>query len=277
MRLAGGAEAVTAKMRDLGIEGISVNRSTAYLISDWMGATLPPESDWTPAIFRSAFASVTPGQRAAADGRVNRDLRDTAQPAAMAALLEKIYARKILKPDTADLLLDIMSRCRTGEGRVKGILPPRQRWRTKQDRSAARSTMSVSSRCRMTQAISCWPCSSNRGRRKKPASAPSHRFRARITTIFLLPPRAENELAQIRPSVKTLQPESLRERRLASPLFNRSVFLKSLLTRCLRTSTLGDEINCLLGGAKSSSEGIGGLRLDNGVDRLALIIREPDV
>jgi beta-lactamase class A len=125
LRLAGGAEAVTAKMRELGIQGISVDRSTAYLISDWIGATLPPETDWTPAVFRSAWASVTHDQRAAANDRFNRDPRDTAQPEAMAALLEKIYGRKLLKPDTADLLLDIMSRCQTGEARIKGILPPK--------------------------------------------------------------------------------------------------------------------------------------------------------
>jgi beta-lactamase class A len=125
LRLAGGGEAVTAKMRELGIQGIDVNRPTAYLISDWMGATLPPETDWTPALFRSAFAAVTPEQRAAANDRFNRDPRDTAQPEAMAALLEKVYGRKLLKPDTADLLLDIMSRCQTGAARIKGILPPK--------------------------------------------------------------------------------------------------------------------------------------------------------
>jgi beta-lactamase class A len=125
LRLAGGGEAVTAKMRELGIDGINVNRSTAHLISDWMGATLPPETDWTPAVFRLAFASVTPEQRAAANDRFNRDPRDTAQPEAMAALLAKIYERKLLKPDTADLLFDVMSRCNTGEARIKGILPPK--------------------------------------------------------------------------------------------------------------------------------------------------------
>ncbi|HXI90537.1 MAG TPA: serine hydrolase, partial [Blastocatellia bacterium] len=39
LRTAGGAEAVTARMRSLGIEGINVNRSTAQLIADWIGVT----------------------------------------------------------------------------------------------------------------------------------------------------------------------------------------------------------------------------------------------
>ncbi len=125
LRLAGGAEAVTSKMRELDIQGINVNRSTAFLISDWLGATLPAEKDWTPDVFRAAYAAVTPQQRIAANDRFNRDPRDTAQPAAMETLLEKIYERKVLKPETSDLLLDIMSRCQTGEARIRGILPPK--------------------------------------------------------------------------------------------------------------------------------------------------------
>jgi len=124
LRLAGGPDAVTAKMHELGIEGINVSRSTAYLISDWNGATLPQESDWTPDVFRSANRAVPKDARAAAHDRFNQDPRDTAQPDAMEALLEKIYSRKLFKPETADLLLDIMSRCKTGQARIKGMLPP---------------------------------------------------------------------------------------------------------------------------------------------------------
>lgn len=56
LRTAGGAEAVTARMRALGIEGVNVNRSTAQLIADWIGATdLPPEDRWNPTVFSVAF------------------------------------------------------------------------------------------------------------------------------------------------------------------------------------------------------------------------------
>jgi beta-lactamase class A len=43
----------------------------------------------------------------------------------MEALLEKIYTRKALKTETTDLLIDIMSRCQTGEARIRGMLPPK--------------------------------------------------------------------------------------------------------------------------------------------------------
>lgn len=124
LRLAGGPEAVTSKMRDLGISGINVNRPTIRLIAEWMGAQLPPEADWAPGIYGKLFAAVTPEQQKAANDRFNQDPRDTAQPDAMADLLERIYRKKLHKAETADLLLDIMRRCQTGDARIKGILPP---------------------------------------------------------------------------------------------------------------------------------------------------------
>jgi beta-lactamase class A len=42
----------------------------------------------------------------------------------MADLLLKIYAKKLHKPESAELLLDIMRRCQTGDARIKGMLPP---------------------------------------------------------------------------------------------------------------------------------------------------------
>ena len=124
LRLAGGPEAVTGKMRDLGITGINVNRPTIRLIAEWIGAQLPPEQDWAPGIYGKLFADVTREQQKAATDRFNEDSRDTAQPEAMADLLERIYRKKLHKPETAELLLDIMRRCQTGDARIKGILPP---------------------------------------------------------------------------------------------------------------------------------------------------------
>ncbi|HSB12175.1 MAG TPA: class A beta-lactamase [Blastocatellia bacterium] len=125
LRTAGGAEAVTARMRALGIDGINVNRSTAQLIADWIGVgILPPEDQWTPALFQLVFASVKPEEQKAAGKKFDADPRDTSTPDAMAALLEKIYRREILKPESAELLLNIMYRCRTGEARLRGLLPP---------------------------------------------------------------------------------------------------------------------------------------------------------
>lgn len=124
LRLAGGPEAVTARMRAIGINGIDVNRSTARLIADRVGITeTPPESEWTPALFRKLSEAVKPEERKAAAAKFDADPRDTAAPEAMVALLERIYRKELLKPESAELLLDIMRRCRTGEARLKGMLP----------------------------------------------------------------------------------------------------------------------------------------------------------
>ncbi len=124
LRLAGGPEAVNARMRERGINGIDVNRSTARLIADWIGiAQLPPESEWSPAVFNELSKSVKPEDRRAAAARFDADPRDTATPEAMLTLLERVYRKDLLKPESAELLLDIMRRCRTGETRLKGMLP----------------------------------------------------------------------------------------------------------------------------------------------------------
>src|SRR6185369_10556649 len=98
LRTAGGAEAVTARMRGLGIDGINVNRSTAFLIADWVGVTnLPPEDRWTPDVIAAAFNAVKPEEQKAAAKKFDDDPRDTSTPDAMAGLLERIYRKNILK------------------------------------------------------------------------------------------------------------------------------------------------------------------------------------
>ena len=124
LRLAGGPEAVTARMREIGISGIDVNRSTALLIANWVGvAQLPPEREWTPAVLRKLFEEVKPEDRTAATAKFEADPRDTATPEAMVTLLARIYRKDLLKTESAELLLDIMRRCRTGDARLKGLLP----------------------------------------------------------------------------------------------------------------------------------------------------------
>jgi beta-lactamase class A len=124
LRLAGGAGAVTARMRALGIEGINVDRSTLQLISDWIGiANLPLESEINARVFSQLASKVTAEERAAAAKRFDADQRDTSTPEGMTRLLERIFRKDLLKAENAELLLDIMRRCRTGDARLKGLLP----------------------------------------------------------------------------------------------------------------------------------------------------------
>jgi len=123
LRLAGGPQAVTSRLSEMGITGIDVSRSTLQMIADRSGFDLPPEEDWTLETLQNLETKASDDSRRAARRRFEADRRDTSTPDAMVLLLERIYQGSLLKPETTDLLLGIMSRCRTGEGRLKGLLP----------------------------------------------------------------------------------------------------------------------------------------------------------
>jgi beta-lactamase class A len=123
LRLAGGPEAVTARMRALGIRDMEIHRPTINLIADAEGYNLPPETEWKPELFKKLYEATTPESRKAAAAKFEADSRDTTTPETMAVLLERIYRGDLLKRESGALLLDIMERCRTGEARLKGILP----------------------------------------------------------------------------------------------------------------------------------------------------------
>ncbi len=125
LRLAGGPRAVTARMRQLGIDGIRVDRPTIQLIADWIGIEkLPAESEWTPSLFGELARSVPDSVRTEAARRFDQDPRDTAKPRSMTSLLAKIWRGEALGDSTTALLLDIMRRSTTGAGRIKGMLHP---------------------------------------------------------------------------------------------------------------------------------------------------------
>ena len=81
---------------------------------------LPPEDQVVAGPVRNCSATVKPEDRAAAARKFEADHRDTSNPTAMADLLVRIYRKDLLKPASAELLLDIMRRCRTGEARLRG-------------------------------------------------------------------------------------------------------------------------------------------------------------
>ncbi len=71
---AGGGEAVTARMRALGIDGIDVNRPTVHLIGDWIGVEgLPPSGDVTPHDFSELADSIPAGHHATKHDRTCAD------------------------------------------------------------------------------------------------------------------------------------------------------------------------------------------------------------
>jgi beta-lactamase class A len=121
---AGGASAVTARMRTLGLNGIRVDRSTALLISAWQGAkNVPPEAQWNKDLWDKLYDAVPERDHMRARRVEMLDPRDTATPDDMTKLLLKLWRREILTPQSSTLLLDMMKRCETGNSRIKGLLP----------------------------------------------------------------------------------------------------------------------------------------------------------
>ena len=58
--------------------------------------------------------------------RSKRDLwdrRDSSTPVAMIDLLRRTYPAELIKPESRNYLLDLMSRCATGKNRMKALLP----------------------------------------------------------------------------------------------------------------------------------------------------------
>ena len=123
LRLAGGPQAVTARMRAIGVNGIDVSRPVINLLADSVGIQLPPESEWTPELLDKLYEATTPETRKEASVKWNADPRDTSTPDAMAALLVRVHRKDLLKRESAELLLDGLLRNQDGDTRLKGMLP----------------------------------------------------------------------------------------------------------------------------------------------------------
>jgi beta-lactamase class A len=124
LRTAGHGSAVNARLRSLGVSGISVDRPTVRLIADAIGiSNLPQESELTIQRFRELARAIPESAQKVAATQFYRDRRDTSTPEGMTRLLAKIWRGEALSRPNTDLLLDIMRRCETGENRIKGLLP----------------------------------------------------------------------------------------------------------------------------------------------------------
>lgn len=124
LRLVGGTEAVQNRLKTLGVQGMSVDRTIIQLLADLDGITLPPADQWTLGFYARLDSATTPEMKRAAVAKLNTDPRDTSTPTAMVDLLTKLYQGKALKPESRALLLGVMERCRGGLARLKGYLPP---------------------------------------------------------------------------------------------------------------------------------------------------------
>jgi beta-lactamase class A len=121
---AGGSQAVNSRLQELGIVGLSVDRPTSVLISDYVGVDAPEDGRISIDQFRELSRELDEAQREEAATAFAADVRDTSTPGAMAALLEAVWRGEALSTESTELLLDILKRVETGRGRIRGVLPP---------------------------------------------------------------------------------------------------------------------------------------------------------
>ena len=120
-----GPDAVRERLRALGIEGISVDRTAQRLILDSLG--MPPGS--TEGMNRQEILNYLnayepePGELEAAASVFEMDPRDTATPSAMNDLLRAIYSGLAASPSSTGWITEILLACETGINRIPGRLP----------------------------------------------------------------------------------------------------------------------------------------------------------
>jgi len=120
-----GASNVRERLRALGVDGISVERTAQRLILDSLG--MPPER--TAGMDRQEILDYlnaytpAPGELEAAESAFEEDPRDTATPAAMVELLRAIYEGRAASASSTRAMIEILLACETGKERIPGRLP----------------------------------------------------------------------------------------------------------------------------------------------------------
>ncbi len=120
MGLAGGAAAVTENLRRLGINDFRVDRLTREILMDFYG--LPATSPEAIAEAISKNPALVPAQ-VDPNPDFEADPRDHTTPNAYLKLLLAIDSGTAMSSESREFLLGVMSRTRTGAGRLRGMLP----------------------------------------------------------------------------------------------------------------------------------------------------------
>jgi beta-lactamase class A len=121
--LVGGGEAVTNRLKSLGITGIRVDRTTADIISQPNGIDVWTNGKFDKAKWDRGIAATSKARQDSAAWYYARDPRDHGSPRAMVGLLTRLWKGELLNKEHTAYMLDIMYRCETGKARIKGMLP----------------------------------------------------------------------------------------------------------------------------------------------------------
>ena len=120
-RLAGGPAAVTAWVKQQGVQGLRIDRDTAGILREFFDLPAGPFLDAITAAEKSDPKLGEMGSRPKPS--FDDDPRDTSTPNAMAQLLTQIFSGRALSAASTTELIGMMERCRTGMARMRGKLP----------------------------------------------------------------------------------------------------------------------------------------------------------
>jgi len=121
LEVAGGPEVVTKMLRSIGITDLRVDRPTSEILRDFYG--LPDKAYATVAEAAYAKDPTLILRQSDRNLEFEKDPRDHSTPKAMLELLLAFDSGKILSEKSREFLLGVMSRTRTGGGRLRGLLP----------------------------------------------------------------------------------------------------------------------------------------------------------
>ena len=125
LKLAGGGEAVTQRLRAAGINDVRVDRPTAEIIANPYGITdIWTDGKFSRAKWEAQYSKLSQARQDSSAYYYAADPRDHGSPRGMMNLMLKIWKNEVLNKENSAYLLDIMYRCETGKARIKGILPP---------------------------------------------------------------------------------------------------------------------------------------------------------
>jgi beta-lactamase class A len=123
MKRIGGPGAVTAWLRDKGVNELRVDRYEREIQPDVYGMASFRLAWKGEAAFSAALATIPPARRRQAMLAYMADPRDTATPRGMQVFLAKLDRGELIKPASVRRLLDIMARTPRGAERLKAGFP----------------------------------------------------------------------------------------------------------------------------------------------------------
>ena len=120
-----GIENVNRRLASLGVTELVINRNIQQLLMDQMGFEAWDVDGLTYEELERRLNDyqVEPGELEMAATRFEMDTQETATPAAMNLLLEKIFLGQAASPESCRRMVDIMLKCDTGFSRIRGLLP----------------------------------------------------------------------------------------------------------------------------------------------------------